>query len=88
MNELSVSIARKKFDMETIKMASKPKKKYIVHRGFDYPEGKALRDRLNKGKATEADIKNWVRQDATDKGVSVPSDLVAGLLERKVIEEA
>ena len=74
--------------MATSKTTSKPKKKYIVHRGFDYPEGKALRDRLNKGKATREDITNWVRQDATDKGVSVPPDLVAGLLERQVIEEA
>jgi len=64
------------------------KKKYVVSRGFDYPKGKALRDRIAEGKATRADIKSWVRQDATDKGVSIPADVAKVLLERKIIEEA
>ena len=63
-------------------------KKYIVHRGFDYPKGKALRRRIREGKAGRDDIKEWVRQDATDKGVSVPGDMAKSLLERKIIEEA
>lgn len=69
-------------------MAETKKKKYIVHRGFDYPAGKSLRDRLKAGTAGRADIKKWVRQDAAERGVSIPSDVAEEMLERKVIEEA
>ena len=66
----------------------KPKKKYVIHRGFNYPKGKALRSRIKDGEATRDDIKEWVRQDATEEGVSVPPDITRNLLERGIIEEA